>query len=40
MNPEALAHLCASDKILARLIKKVGPCKLKPKRRAKTKAGQ
>ncbi len=33
MNPEALAHLCASDKILARLIKKVGPCKLKPKRR-------
>jgi DNA-3-methyladenine glycosylase II len=33
MNPEALAHLCARDKILARLIKKVGPCTLKPKRR-------
>ena len=33
MNPEALAHLCAADKTLARLIKKVGPCTLKPKRR-------
>ena len=33
MNPEAIAHLCAADKILARLIKKVGPCTLKPKRR-------
>ena len=33
MNPEALAHLCTADKTLARLIKKVGPCTLKPKRR-------
>ncbi len=33
MNPEALAHLSAADKTLARLIKKVGPCTLKPKRR-------
>jgi len=33
MNPEILAHLCARDKVLARLIKKVGPCTLKPKRR-------
>ena len=33
MNPQAIAHLCASDKVLARLIKKVGPCTLKPKRR-------
>ena len=33
MNPEAIAHLCAADKTLARLIKKVGPCTLKPKRR-------
>jgi DNA-3-methyladenine glycosylase II len=30
MTPEAVAHLCRSDKSLARLIKKVGPCKLKP----------
>jgi DNA-3-methyladenine glycosylase II len=30
MTPEAVAHLCRSDKGLARLIKKVGPCKLKP----------
>ena len=33
MNAEAVRHLCATDKILARLIKKVGPCTLKPKRR-------
>ncbi len=33
MSPEAIAHLCASDKTLARLIKKVGACTLKPKRR-------
>src|SRR5436190_934818 len=30
MTPEALAHLCRSDKKLARLIKKVGPCTMKP----------
>ncbi len=33
MNSEARAHLCAADKTLARLIKKVGPCTLQPKRR-------
>lgn len=33
MTPEALAHLCAADKTLARLIRQVGPCTLKPKRR-------
>ena len=33
MNPEAIQHLCDADKVLARLIKKVGPCTLKPKRR-------
>ena len=33
MSPEALQHLSRSDKVLARLIKKVGPCSLKPKRR-------
>ena len=26
MTPEAVEHLCRSDKALARLIKKVGPC--------------
>jgi DNA-3-methyladenine glycosylase II len=30
MSPEAIEHLCRSDKTFARLIKKVGPCKLKP----------
>jgi DNA-3-methyladenine glycosylase II len=30
MTPEAVAHLCRADKALARLIKKVGPCKMKP----------
>jgi DNA-3-methyladenine glycosylase II len=34
MTPEALAHLADADKVLARLIKKVGPCTLKLKRRA------
>jgi DNA-3-methyladenine glycosylase II len=29
MTPEALDHLCRADKILARLIKKVGPCTMK-----------
>jgi 3-methyladenine DNA glycosylase/8-oxoguanine DNA glycosylase len=33
MSPEAIQHLCCADKVLARLIKKVGPCELKPKRR-------
>ena len=31
MNLEAIEHLCSADRTLARLIKKVGPCKLKPK---------
>ena len=30
MNAAAVAHLVRSDKILARLIRKVGPCALKP----------
>jgi DNA-3-methyladenine glycosylase II len=29
MTPEAVEHLCRSDKMLARLIKKVGPCTMK-----------
>ncbi len=29
MTPEAVEHLCRSDKVLGRLIKKVGPCTLK-----------
>ena len=33
MSPEAIEHLCAADKVLARLIKKVGPCTMKPQRR-------
>jgi len=33
MSPEAVAHLCGADKTLARLIKKVGPCLLKPRSR-------
>jgi DNA-3-methyladenine glycosylase II len=33
MTPEALEHLCRSDKLLARLIKKVGPCTMKIKSR-------
>jgi DNA-3-methyladenine glycosylase II len=31
MSPEALMHLAKTDKILGRLIKRVGPCKLIPK---------
>src|ERR1051325_3156785 len=30
MTPEAVEYLCRSDKTLARLIKKVGPCTMKP----------
>lgn len=30
MTPEAIAHLSQADKTLARLIKKVGPCRLAP----------
>ena len=33
MNPEAIQHLRAADKVLARLIKKVGPCTMEIKRR-------
>jgi len=33
MTPEAVEHLCRSDKMLARLIKKVGPCTMKIKNR-------
>ena len=33
MTPQALNHLARSDKTLGRLIKNVGPCALKPKRR-------
>lgn len=32
MTPEAVGHLCRADKRLARLIKKVGPCTMKPHR--------
>src|SRR3954464_9369683 len=30
MTPEAVEHLCRVDKTLGRLIKKVGPCTMKP----------
>jgi DNA-3-methyladenine glycosylase II len=33
MNAGAIRHLCDADKVMARLIKKVGPCTLKPKNR-------
>jgi len=33
MTAEAIEHLCRSDKILARLIKKVGPCTMRLRRR-------
>jgi DNA-3-methyladenine glycosylase II len=33
MTPEAIKHLCDADKILARLIRKVGPCTMKPRSR-------
>lgn len=32
MSPEAVEHLCRMDQVLARLIRNVGPCTLKPKR--------
>ena len=32
MNSETLQHLSAADKVLGRLIRKVGPCTLKPER--------
>src|SRR6266403_1686999 len=33
MSPEAIEHLSRADKVLARLIKKIGPCSLKPRKR-------
>jgi DNA-3-methyladenine glycosylase II len=33
MTAEAIQHLCSADKVLARLIRKVGPCTMKPKNR-------
>jgi DNA-3-methyladenine glycosylase II len=33
MTPEAVQHLIHSDKILARIIKRVGPCTLTPRKR-------
>jgi DNA-3-methyladenine glycosylase II len=33
MTPQAIQHLCRSDKILGRLIRKIGPCTLKPRNR-------
>lgn len=33
MNEEAVQHLARADKVLARIIKKVGPCLLTPKNR-------
>jgi DNA-3-methyladenine glycosylase II len=33
MTPEATEHLARADKVLARLIQRVGPCTLKPKSR-------
>ena len=33
MTPEAVQHLVRSDRILARIIRKVGPCQLTPKKR-------
>ncbi len=32
MNEHAIQHLVRADKVLARLIRKVGPCMLRPKR--------
>lgn len=34
MSPEVIEYLSAKDKILARLMRRVGPCTLRPKRRA------
>jgi len=33
MTQEALQHLTKTDKVLGRLIRRVGPCRLRPKRR-------
>lgn len=33
MTPAAVAHLCRADKTLAKLIRKVGPCRLVPQTR-------
>ena len=33
MTPEAVEHLCRADKMLARLIRKVGPCTMKVRNR-------
>lgn len=33
MTPEAVEYLCRADKTLARLIRKAGPCTMKPHRR-------
>lgn len=33
MTPEAVEHLCRADKQLAKLIRSVGPCTMKPHRR-------
>ena len=33
MTAEAIQHLCEADRILAKLIRKVGPCTMKPKSR-------
>jgi DNA-3-methyladenine glycosylase II len=33
MHPKAISHLCVADKTLARLIRRVGPCTLKPRNR-------
>jgi DNA-3-methyladenine glycosylase II len=33
MSPEAIEHLCRADRTLGRLIRKVGPCTLKPRTR-------
>jgi DNA-3-methyladenine glycosylase II len=33
MSPEAIKHLCGADKVLGKLIRKVGPCTMKPRTR-------
>src|SRR5690349_20439755 len=33
MSPETVEYLCRADRTLARLIRRVGPCKLKPRTR-------
>jgi DNA-3-methyladenine glycosylase II len=34
MTPEAMEFLRRADKVLGRLIQRIGPCTLKPKRRS------